>query len=241
MKKGWKMRMIYLLPLRCVIFVLLFVIGAIVTKQKVEDISNWWSVAASVVNIAVIGLLCFLAKKNKSSFRELINYQKGKTTAKQIAGISVLILAVGMAGMYLAGYLCYGVIPYAAPMMIAPIPVWLAVINVFILPVTTAFAEDGLYLGCGVNRIQNKFLAITAPAFFFALQHSFIPTLFDMRYILYRFLSFLPLTLILCWYYHRKRNPLPVMVGHVVIDVATVLQILATSAVPGLYEMMCGG
>ncbi|MCM1213018.1 MAG: CPBP family intramembrane metalloprotease [Lachnospiraceae bacterium] len=241
MKKGWKMRMIYLLPLRCVIFVFLFVIGAIVTKQKVEDISNWWSVAASVVNIAVIGLLCFLAKKNKSSFRELINYQKGKTTAKQIAGISVLILAVGMAGMYLAGYLCYGVIPYAAPMMIAPIPVWLAVINVFILPVTTAFAEDGLYLGCGVNRIQNKFLAITAPAFFFALQHSFIPTLFDMRYILYRFLSFLPLTLILCWYYHRKRNPLPVMVGHAVIDVATVLQILATSAVPGLYEMMCGG
>ncbi|MCM1542790.1 MAG: CPBP family intramembrane metalloprotease [Blautia sp.] len=240
MKKDWKMRMIYLLPLRCVIFVLLFVIGAIVTKQNLEDISNWWSVVASAVNIVVIWLLCFLAKKNKSSFRELINYQKGKTTAKQIAGISVLILVVGMAGMYLAGYLCYGVIPYAAPMMIAPIPMWLAVINVVILPVTTAFAEDGLYLGCGVNRIQNKLLAITAPAFFFALQHSFIPTLFDLRYMLYRFLSFLPLTLILCWYYYRKRNPLPVMVGHAVIDVATALQILATSAIPGLYETMCG-
>ena len=139
----------------------------------------------------------------------------------------------------MAGFFCYGIIPYAAPMMIAPIPVWLSVINIAILPITTALAEDGLYLGCGVNQVHNKFLSITIPAFFFALQHSFIPTLFDLKYIFYRFISFLPLTLILCWYYHKKRNPLPIMVGHAIIDVATVLQIFATSAIPGFYEMMC--
>lgn len=232
--------MVYLLPIRCVIFVLIFVIGAIVTKQKVEDISNWWSIVASIVNIVVILVIYFFTKKNKSSFWELINYQKGKTKAKQIIGISVLVLVIGMTGMYLAGYFCYGIIPYAAPMMIAPIPVWLAVMNVAILPITTAFAEDGLYLGCGVNQIQNKILAITIPAFFFALQHSFIPTLFDLKYIIYRFISFLPLTLILCWHYYKKRNPLPIMVGHTIIDIATVLQILATSAIPGFYEMLCG-
>ena len=231
--------MVYLLPIRCVIFVLIFVIGAIITKQEVEDISNWWSIAASIVNIIVILILHFSTKKNKSSFWELINYQKGKTKAKQIIGISVLVLVIGMMGMYMAGYFCYGIIPYAAPMMIAPIPIWIAVINVAILPIPTAFAEDGLYLGCGVNQIHNKILAISVPAFFFALQHSFIPTLFDLRYIIYRFISFLPLTLILCWYYYKKRNPLPIMVGHAIIDVATVLQILATSAIPGFYEMMC--
>lgn len=232
--------MVYLLPIRCVVFVLIFIIGAIITKQEVEDISNWWSIAASIVNIVVILIIHFFTKKNKSSFWELINYQKGKTKAKQIIGISVLVLVIGMLGMYMAGYFCYGIIPYAAPMMIAPIPIWIAIINVAILPITTAFAEDGLYLGCGVNQIHNKILAISIPAFFFALQHSFIPTLFDLRYIIYRFISFLPLTLILCWYYYKKRNPLPIMVGHAIIDVATVLQILATSAIPGFYEMMCG-
>lgn len=232
--------MVYLLPIRCVIFALTFIAGAIMTKQKLDDISNWWSIAASIVNIITILLLFFIAKNNKSSYRELINYQRGRTKAKQIIGISVLVLVIGMAGMYAAGYFCYGIIPYAAPMMIAPIPGWLAVINVAILPITTAFAEDGLYLGCGVNQIQNKFLAITVPAFFFALQHSFIPTLFDCKYITYRFVSFLPLTLILCWYYHKKRNPLPIMVGHAIIDVATVIQILATSTISGFYEMMCG-
>lgn len=233
-------KMFYLLPIRCVIFAFTFVIGAMITKQKVEDISNWWSIVASIVNIAVILILYFLTKKNRSSFRELINYQKGKTKVKQVIGITVLVLVVGMTGMYIAGYFCYGIIPYAAPMLIAPIPPWLAIINVAVLPITTACAEDGLYLGCGVNQIQNKILAITIPAFFFALQHSFIPTLFDLKYIIYRFISFLPLTLILCWYYYKKRNPLPIMVGHAIIDVATVLQILAASVIPGFYEMITG-
>ena len=233
-------KMYFLLPMRCVVFLLTFVIGATVVSKRIEEISNWWSVVASIVNVLTITVLIFTAKKNNCSYWKLINYQKGKTTWKQIIGMSVIIMVVGMVGMYLAGYICYGVIPYAAPMMIAPIPLWVAIINVFVLPISTALAEDGLYLGCGVNTIKNKYLAIIVPAFFFALQHSFIPTLFDVRYVVYRFISFLPLTIILCWKYYKNRNPLPIMVGHAVIDVATVTQILATSAFPGFYEMMCG-
>lgn len=229
----------YFLPLRCVVFLAFFVIGAFVTNKKMDEISNWWSIVASIVNVITILLLLFITKKQESSYWELIHYQKGRTTGKQIVSMSIVILVVGMAGMYLAGYVCYGVIPYAAPMMIAPIPLWLAAINIVVLPISTAFAEDGLYLGCGVNQIKNKYAAIMIPALFFALQHSFIPTLFDVKYVIYRFLSFLPLTVILCWYYHKKRNPLPIMVGHAIIDVATVMQIFATSLIPGLYEKMC--
>ena len=233
-------RMYYLLPIRCVVFLLTFVIGAAAAGKQIEEISNWWSVIASVVNVFTIAVLIFTAKKQNSSYWELINYQKGKTTWKQIVGISIIIVVIGMLGMYLAGYICYGIIPYAAPMLIAPIPLWLAIINVVVLPISTAFAEDGLYLGCGVNTIKNRYVAIIVPALFFALQHSFIPTLYDVRYTVYRFISFLPLTIILCWWYHKNRNPLPIMVGHAVIDVATVMQILATSAISGFYEMMCG-
>lgn len=228
-----------LLPLRCIIFFLFFVVVTPALNRNLEETSSWWSVVASGVNILTILLLVFIAKAKGVNYFKLINYQKGATKPKQIIIISIIILLVGMAGMYLAGYICYGVIPYAPPMLIAPIPLWLAVVNIFILPITTAFAEDGLYLGCGVNQIKNKYIAVLVPAFFFALQHSFIPTLFDVRYILYRFLSFLPLTIILSWYYYKKRNPLPIMVGHTIIDVITVMQILATSLVPELYEMMC--
>lgn len=229
----------YLLPFRCLVFILTFIIGSMITSKSLDGMSNIWSIVASVVNIITIVMLVLITKKN-GGFANLINYEKGTTKPKQIVGMIFLVILIGMGGMYLAGFICYGVIPYAAPMLIAPIPPWLAIINVLVLPVSTAFAEEGIYLGCGVNQIKNKYVAILVPAFFFALQHSFIPTLFDIRYIIYRFLSFLPLTIILCWYYHKHRNPLPIMVGHAVIDVATVAQILMTSAIPGFYDMMCG-
>ena len=214
-------------------------IGSFVTGKTLGEISNIWSIVASLVNVVTILVLVLVTRKS-GGYAKLINYEKGKTKPRQIIGMIFLILFVGMGGMYLAGFVCYGVIPYAAPMMIAPIPLWLAVGNVLVLPITTAFAEDGVYLGCGVNHIKNPYAAVLVPAFFFALQHSFIPTLFDIRYIIYRFLSFLPLTIILCRHYQKHRNPLPIMVGHALIDVATVAQILATSAIPGFYEMMCG-
>lgn len=213
--------------------------GSAIMEKSLDEISHVWSVAASVVNIVTILLLVFIAMKSGGSYAKLINYEKGKTEAKQVTGMIFLVLLVAMGGMYLAGFVCYGVIPYSPPMMIAPIPLPLAVINIALLPISTALAEDGLYLGCGVNQIKNKYAAILVPAFFFALQHCFIPTLFDARYIIYRFLSFLPLTVILCRHYHKHRNPLPIIIGHAVIDLATAAQILATSAVPGLYEMMC--
>ncbi len=230
----------YLLPLRSVVFLLVFVVGAAVTHKKMDEISHWWSIAASIVNIVTIGILIVIANKEGTRYWDLVHYEKGKTRAKQVIIMVTVVLLVGMGGMFLAGYVCYGVIPYAPPMLLAPIPIWLAGINAIVLPVTTALAEEGLYLGCGVNRIKNKYLAVAAPAFFFALQHSFIPTLLDGKYILYRFLSFLPLTVILCRNYYKKRNPLPIIIGHAIIDMATVMQILATSLIPGLYETMCG-
>lgn len=146
----------YMLPLRCIIFLLVFMIAAVVFDKQMQEISNWWSIIASIVNIGTIWILVSLAKKQGMDYWQLIHYQKGETTWKQIVGMVVIILLVGMAGMYLAGYVCYGVIPYAAPMIIAPIPLWLATINIIVLPISTAFAEDGLYLGCGVNQINIR-------------------------------------------------------------------------------------
>ena len=229
----------YLMPVRSIIFPLIFLVGAGLVNKRIDEISSWWSITDTIVNLLTIAMLIFAARSTGQTFAELIGYKKGQTKVRQVVIMSVIILVVGMGGMYLAGFLCYGVIPYGAPMLIAPIPVVLAAVNIPLLPITTVFAEDGLYLGCGVNNIKNKYAAVLVPAFFYALQHSFIPTLFDVRYILYRFLSFLPLTVILCAYYYKKRDPVPIMIGHAIIDVATVAQIMATSAIPGFYDMMC--
>lgn len=227
----------FLLPLRSLVFIAVFIVISKITGRRLADISNTWSVVASVANIITLASLIFITRSD-GGLKKLLNYEKGKTTPKQAVGMSVLILCLGMGGMYLAGFLCYGKIPYAPPMMIAPIPIPLAVINLILLPISTAIAENSIYLGCGVNTIKNRYLSVILPSFFFALQHSFIPTLPDARYMVYRFLSFLPLTIILCIIYRKNRNPMPIMIGHAIIDLMTAGQILATSAIPGFYDMM---
>lgn len=233
-----KKKLAWLVPVRTVIFPLIFIIGAAAVHKDLWDIGNWWSVTATLVNFLTIGLIIFAAKKSGQTYGEVIYFKRHSTKAKDIIKASLVIVFVGIGGMYAAGFICYGKIPYAAPMMIAPIPKVLAIVNVLLLPTTTAPAEDALYLGCGVNNIENKYAAVIVPAFFFSVQHCFIPTLFDAKYIVYRFLSFLPLTVILCCMYQKKRDPLPIMVGHAIIDIATVMWIPATSTVDGFYEKM---
>lgn len=226
-----------LMPLRSLLFIAVFIVMSMIAGKGLSDISNTWSVVASAVNIITVAALIFITRSD-GGLRKLLNYEKGKTSPKQAIGMSLLIICLGMGGMFLAGFICYGIIPYAPPMIIAPIPVPLAVINLILLPVSTALAEDSIYLGCGVNTVKNRYLSVILPSLFFALQHSFIPTLPDARYMVYRFLSFLPLTILLCIIYRKNRNPVPIMTGHAIIDILTAGQILATSAIPGFYDMM---
>jgi len=228
----------FLLPIRSIIFVLVFIAGSHMVRKEVDEISNWWTIVATIINILIIVMLILVAKKCGMTYGKLINYKKGATKISQVILVVIITFVGAMIGMSLAGYLCYGVIPYMAPMMVAPVPIPLAIINFLLLPVTTALAEDGLYLGIGVNYLKNKWISILVPAFFYALQHCFIPTIFDTKFIIYRFISFLPLTVIYCYYYYKHRNPVSIMIGHAAVDLMTVMSVLATSMIPGLYEQM---
>jgi len=225
-----------LLPVRIVLFVLSFSLISLFIQKGLTQINNLWSIVVSFCNIITIIILLCICKKEKIKYSDLINYKKGNTKIRTVIFVSILTLGIGFSGMYLAGFICYGIFPYMPLMMLHPIPVVLSIINIFILPITTTMAEDGLYLGIGVNQIKNKYIAVLFPAFFYALQHSFIPFLIDTRFILYRFISFLPLTILFCIYYYRRRNPLPIMVGHLIINIATVFQIFIMSMFPALYE-----
>lgn len=224
-----------LLPIRSVIFLLIFVIGAAIVGRTVDGISSWWSIAATAVNILTLGLLILIAKRWGQTYFEMINLHRGTPRKEMIVAVLVS-LAVGYGGMNLAGLIFYGKLPYYPSGIVEPIPLVPAVINLFLLPVTTALAEDGLYLGYGVNGIRNKYAAVILPAFFYALQHCFIPTVFDAKYMVYRFVSFLPLTVVFCICYRKKRNPLPIMIAHTILDLATAVIILVTSADPGIYD-----
>ena len=230
-----------LLPFRCIVFVLVFVIGAALTGKNVKDINNWWSLVATAVNIVTILIVVLVAKRSGKGFKQFMGLTKGKNTPKKLILLTLGFTAVGYGGLNLAGLVCYGSLfpKVTVEHVVAPIPFALALINLVLLPATISFAEDGLYLGCGVNSFKNKYAAVIVPAFFYALQHCFIPTMFDAKYMLYRFISFLPLTIIFCLFYRKKKNPLSIMIAHAVLDYATGMMILITSASSDIYDKMC--
>lgn len=228
----------WMLPVRCVIFPAVFVAAALILSRSLSSLSNRWSVLATIVNVFTIVLLVYVARRDGQTYGELINYHRGATRAGRTAAVVGLMVLIAGAGMMIAGLLCYGKLPYAAPMMIEPVDKRLAIANVLFLPVTTALAEDGLYLGYGVNRLNGR-AAVLVPAFFYSLQHCFIPTLPEAEFIIYRFLCFLPLALMVCAMYRKDRNPVPIMIGHALLDLATAVQIVATSVDPSIYSKMC--
>lgn len=69
-------KLYFLLPLRCIIFLLIFIIGAVITGKNLDEISNIWSVAATVVNVVTILLLVLISRKMGGNFAKLINYEK---------------------------------------------------------------------------------------------------------------------------------------------------------------------
>lgn len=228
----------FFLPMRCLLFIAAFSFCSMITQRNLTEITHWWSILASVVNLVTIVVLWIICKHNNTTYPEMIRYEKkGKNLFK--GGLFILLmLFIGIGGMYLAGWLCYGEFPYFAPVMIAPVPPHLAVLNIFILPLTTTIAEDGIYLGYGVNHFSSKWTAVLIPAFFYALQHSFIPMTFDMKFIPYRFLSFFPLTIWICFQYHRGSSVSYIMTGHWLLNVATTMQIAITSFYPETYTML---
>lgn len=226
------------LPMRCFLFLSAFVFCSILIQSNLTELTHWWSILASVINIVTIIALWMICRYNHTTYCKMIHYEKKQGSIPQGFLFIVIMLLIGIGGMYLAGGLCYHKIPYFAPMMIAPIPRPLAILNIFLLPLTTTIAEDGLYLGYGVNNIPLKRAAILIPAFFYALQHSFIPTTLDMRFMIYRFLSFFPLTIWICYHYHNKTSISYIMAGHWILNLATTTQIALTSFYPEAYAKL---
>lgn len=231
-------RIWFLLPMRCLMFLAAFSFCSMITGRHLTGLTHWWTVLASAINIATIAVLWMACKRDNATYPEMMRYKKGQGNIREGFLFVIIMLLAGIGGMYFAGWLCYGEFPYLAPMMIAPIPPYLAALNVFILPLTTTLAEDGIYLGYGVNSFTSKWAAVLLPAFFYALQHSFIPTIFDARFMIYRFLSFLPLTIWICFRYAKGSPVSYIMTGHWILNIATTIQIAVTSFYPEVYMVL---
>ncbi len=218
-----KNKYLLLLPLRSIIFIMIFLITALLTKKSVEEISIYWTIIVVICNLLTIGVLLLLCKKEKITYLELIGFKKSKV--KTILLIGVVIAIIDAIGAYLFELIFHDVATSSSEILMHSLPIWLVVVDLILLPITSTIAEEGLYLGVGINKLDNIYLAML----FYAMQHCFFPMILNYRYFIYRFIVFMPSIIFMCIYYKKKKEILPIMFEHFVVNLVTIVQILLIS------------
>jgi len=238
---------IFLLPaIRTLLFIvtgLLLVHLPAFRGNSLTDVSKWWPVLVIIVNLITIFLLFILVRRRGKSFGDLINPDKVRIRrVKDILSATALMLVLGIGGLWIFSFLVYGYMPLTN---MQQLPLWAAIVVSVLLPGTIIFAEIPFYLGyCSplIKKVTgNEIFSIIYPLFFFALQHSFMPLIFDIKHIISRFLVFIPLLVMIGLWYSRKKDLVPLMTGHGILDAIAGIQILLISYYPSIIEMMSSG
>lgn len=219
------------LPLvRSIIFIVGGLIFILITNQTLNEASRWWSVLCSLYNVLTIILLLVVCKIEKIRYRDLLKFDLRGLKFSEAFKFILMMLLIGIIGMIGFSLLFYQGLP---EFLIKPIAPWFAIINLIVLPVTIVLAEMPLYFGYSLKRInnqtKNKYFAICYVTFFYALQHSFIPLLMDFDYMVYRFLSFLPLAIFVGYKFLKEDDLTKALIGHGILDISTAMQVLIVS------------
>ena len=65
-----------LLPVRIAMFAVIFSGASIFMNKSLAELSSWWSIIASAVNIVTIFLIVLVAKNSGFTYWKVINYDR---------------------------------------------------------------------------------------------------------------------------------------------------------------------
>jgi uncharacterized protein len=197
-------------------------------------IRNWWTVYSTLVDFGCLGLLFWLTLREGIRLRDLIAFAKNKLKQDLLIGLGIFVVVFPICvfgGGMLAMRIAYGStnpeLPEATFIRILPL---LAVLYSRILwwPLWS-FTEELTYNGYALPRLKaitkSTWLSVALVTFFWSIQHSFLPWV-NPQHGLYLFLTFIPLTVVCQLIYLRVRRLPPLIVGHWLMDLVSVVFML---------------
>lgn len=213
-------------------FITAWVLIALDMPAPYDSARAWWPIALLLVNGIVLGSLFFAVNREGVSLASLIGFdqtrlRKDIASSLWIVPVS-MILAVG--ATMGVGAILYNLQAPSGLMSLSSLPAWAIVIALAVHPVINAVVEEMTYNGYVFPRLNGLLrapgLTITLVTFFFSLQHIAIPFAFDAKFLLWRFLSFIPLLLFWVLLYAKMRRLTTFIIVHWWMDVFAALTIL---------------
>jgi membrane protease YdiL (CAAX protease family) len=195
-------------------------------------IRNWWVVYGTLVDIGCLAILYHLTKREGIRLLDLIGIVKSRLKKEIPLGIGLFILIFPVAmlgGGALGQLLIYGQMNPSFPQytyMDRVLPLAALLYARLIWWTIWSATEEMTYNGYVLPRLiaitKSRWLSVVVVAFFFALQHSFL-MLAGWRFLVYMFITFVPLSIAMLLAYLKFRRLPPLIVAHYLMDLSNVL------------------
>ncbi|WP_413301744.1 CPBP family intramembrane glutamic endopeptidase [Bacillus sp. 1P10SD] len=229
-------RIVFSLVMRTILFILF---GALLVgffalageSSPLHAAEKWWPFQAIFANIVTFLILRSLLKKEGHSYFSIFNFKKGRAKKDTLETLWLVIVGIvaGAIPLFLFSYLLLGT--FTPPeVMFQKLPIWAAATALILFPISNGLVETPTYIGYALPRIKARtgklWLAITLSGLFLAFQHVALPLVFDGPYMMWRFLSFVPLAIILGIIFNKTNRLLPIAIAHFLMDLQLVVQLM---------------
>lgn len=193
-----------------------------------ESAASWWTVYGTAVDLSCLLLLFFALKSEGKHLSSLFDFDKKRIFKDLKTGLLIFVLIFPLIGFLYSvgtGYLLFNESTIKAilgQLAERTLPSWAFFYSIFVWWVIWSATEELTYQAFSLQRLLSKYGQLKVLLFiglFWALQHSFLPLIFDWRYLLWRTITFFPLVICLMISYMKTGRITPVIIAHALMDI----------------------
>jgi membrane protease YdiL (CAAX protease family) len=204
-----------------------FLVGG--RANPLSPVATWWVVWGTLIDLVCLAALAALARREGIRLRDLAGVSRRHLWSDlQQAPLLLLAYVPALVIISVIQHGFYGATPYPPQVALVRLPRWAAFYSIIVWPVIWAFAEDVTYLGYLLPRLEvvtrSRAWPVVIVVVLWSIQHPALPLL-SGRYLLYRALSAVPITLTFTLLFRWRRRLLPVMVAHWAADLLSALTV----------------
>jgi membrane protease YdiL (CAAX protease family) len=190
----------------------------------------WWTIYGTLVDLGCLLLMWTFTRREGVSLRNLIGpIRCGRDLVLGI-GCFLLVFPLFVGGGLLSGLVFYGTMQvsvYPGILGGRVLPTWALIYSLSLWWLIWSPTEEMTYQAYVLPRIQalsgRAWIAVIVVSFWWALQHSFLPFIPDLRLIIWRFVAFLPGVVAFTLIYLRTRRLAPLILAHWLMDITAVV------------------
>jgi len=197
--------------------------------------AKWWTVYGTLADVGCLALMKFHTRQEGIRLRDLIGRVRLRWGRDVLLGAGIFVLAFPffILAAPLVTRFVYGSTPIPNFDGLAAgrvLPLWGVIYTFTIWLLIWSPTEEMTYQGYCLPRLEalfgSRWKAIALVSFWWALQHPFLPFVLDWKFVVWRFLMFLPSMIVLPLLYLKVRRLPPFFLAHWSMDTIAIFMTL---------------